>query len=83
MTGVSVEGVSGVLLGFGIATFFGNYLAAVLLERSMRFTLTIMPLVMGTLALSLSASGGSLAGDAAMVARWSLAFGAVPVAWST
>jgi predicted MFS family arabinose efflux permease len=35
------------------------------------------------LALSLSAFGGNLAGDAAMVALWGLAFGAVPVAWST
>lgn len=83
VTGLGVEGFSAVLLGFGIATFFGNYLGAVLLERSMRFTLTIMPVVMGALALSLSIFGGSLAGDAAMVALWGLAFGAVPVAWST
>ena len=83
VTGLGIEGFSAVLLGFGIATFFGNYLGAVLLERSMRFTLTIMPVVMGALALSLSAFGGSLAGDAAMVALWGLAFGAVPVAWST
>ncbi|MEW9616733.1 MFS transporter [Shinella sp. S4-D37] len=83
VTGLGVEGFSAVLLGFGIATFFGNYLGAVLLERSMRFTLTIMPVVMGVLALSLSAFGGNLAGDAAMVALWGLAFGAVPVAWST
>jgi len=83
VTGVGVEGVSAVLLGFGIATFFGNSLGALLLERSMRFTLTIMPVVMGVLALSLSAFGGNLAGDAAMVALWGLAFGAVPVAWST
>jgi predicted MFS family arabinose efflux permease len=83
VTGLGVEGFSAVLLGFGIATFFGNYLGAVLLERSMRFTLTIMPVVMGVLALSLSTFGGSLAGDAAMVALWGLAFGAVPVAWST
>ena len=83
VTGVGVEGVAAVLLGFGIATFFGNYLGAVLLERSMRFTLTIMPVVMGALALSLSTFGGSLAGEAAMVALWGLAFGAVPVAWTT
>ncbi|ANH02764.1 MFS transporter [Shinella sp. HZN7] len=83
VTGLGVEGFSAVLLGFGIATFFGNYLGAVLLERSMRFTLTIMPVVMGALAFSLSVFGGSLAGDAAMVALWGLAFGAVPVAWST
>ena len=83
VTGVGVAGVSAVLLGFGIATFFGNYLGAVLLERSMRLTLTIMPVVMGALALSLSVFGGSLASDAAMVALWGLAFGAVPVAWTT
>src|SRR5690606_10082801 len=63
--------------------FFGNYLGAVLLERSMRLTLTIMPVVMGALALLLATFGGSLAGDAAMVGLWGLAFGAVPVAWST
>ncbi len=83
VTGVGVEGVAAVLLGFGIATFFGNYLGAVLLERSMRLTLTIMPVVMGALAISLSVFGGNLIGDAAMVALWGLAFGAVPVAWST
>ena len=83
VTGLGVEGFSAVLLGFGIATFFGNYLGAVLLERSMRFTLSIMPVVMGVLALSLSSFGGSLATDAAMVALWGLAFGAVPVAWTT
>ena len=83
VTGIGVEGISAVLLGFGIATFFGNSLGAVLLERSMRFTLAAMPLVMGTLALSLSAFGGNLVADAAMVALWGLAFGAVPVAWST
>jgi len=83
VTGIGVEGISAVLLGFGIATFFGNSLGAVLLERSMRFTLAVMPLVMGVLALSLSAFGGHLVADAAMVALWGLAFGAVPVAWST
>jgi predicted MFS family arabinose efflux permease len=83
VTGVGVEGVAAVLLGFGIATFFGNYLGAVLLERSMRLTLTIMPVVMGALALALSMFGGDLVADAAMVALWGLAFGAVPVAWST
>ncbi|WP_048644814.1 MFS transporter [Nitratireductor soli] len=83
VTQVGVTGVSAILLGFGIANLAGNYLGAFLLERSMRFTLTIMPLVMGTLALALSSAGGNVALDAAMVAVWGLAFGAVPVAWST
>lgn len=83
VTGVGVEGVSGILLGFGIASFVGNYLGGVLLERSMRMTLATMPLVMGILAMTLASFGGSLFVDAALVALWGLAFGAVPVAWST
>ena len=82
-TGVGVTGVSAILLGFGVANFAGNYLGALLLERSMRLTLALMPLVMGTLAFALAGFGGSLAVDTAMVALWGLAFGAVPVAWST
>ncbi|EKF19150.1 MFS transporter [Nitratireductor pacificus] len=83
VTQVGVTGISVILLGFGIANLAGNYLGAFLFERSMRFTLTVMPLVMGTLALVLSRLGGNVAVDAAMVAIWGLAFGAVPVAWST
>jgi predicted MFS family arabinose efflux permease len=83
VTGVGVSGITGILFGFGIANFLGNYLGAFLLERSMRLTLAVMPLVMGTLALALSSLGGSVAADAAMVALWGLAFGAVPVVWST
>ncbi|WEX08289.1 MFS transporter [Chelativorans sp. AA-79] len=83
VTGVGVTGISAILLGFGIANLLGNYLGAFLLERSMRLTLAIMPLAMGTLALTLASLGGNVAADAAMVALWGLAFGAVPVAWST
>ncbi|MCT7373697.1 MFS transporter [Chelativorans salis] len=83
VTGVGVAGISAILLAFGIANLLGNYVGAFLLERSMRLTLAIMPLTMGTLALSLSTLGGNVAADAAMVALWGLAFGAVPVAWST
>jgi len=83
VTGVGVTGISSILFGFGIANFFGTHLGAFLLGRSLRLTLAVMPLVMGTLALALAMVGGTLAADAAMVALWGLAFGAVPVAWST
>lgn len=83
VTGAGVTAISGILLGFGIANLIGNYLGAFLLERSMRLTLALMPLVMGTLALALAGAGGNIAADAAMVALWGVAFGAVPVAWST
>lgn len=83
VTGVGVTGVSTILLGFGVANLLGNYLGGFLLERSLRLTLAIMPLIMGTLALALSTIGGTLFLDAAMVVAWGLAFGAVPVGWST
>lgn len=83
VTGVGVTGIAAILFGFGIANFLGNYLGAFLLERSMRLALVVMPLAMGTLALALSSVGGNMAADAAMVALWGLAFGAVPVVWST
>ncbi|WP_309083715.1 MFS transporter [Chelativorans sp.] len=83
VTGVGVAGISGILFAFGVANFLGNYLGAFLLQHSMRLTLALMPLVMGTLAIALASFGGDLMADAAMVALWGLAFGAVPVAWST
>ncbi|WP_413990639.1 MFS transporter [Labrys okinawensis] len=83
VTGVGVGGMSAILLGFGIANFLGTLLGGFLLERDMRLTLTVMPLVMGVLGLVLAALGSAPLADAVMIALWGLAFGAVPVAWST
>lgn len=82
VTLVGPTSISGILLAFGIANFIGNYLGAFLLERSMRLTLSLMPLVMGALAFGLSGFGGNLVADTLMVTLWGLAFGTVPVAWS-
>lgn len=83
VTGVGISAVSAILLGFGAANFAGTLLAGPMLERSLRLTLIFMPLLMSVLGLSLAAAGGVPSTDAAMVALWGLAFGAVPVAWST
>ena len=83
VTGVGIEGVSGILLGFGLANFLGTFLGGIMAGRSLRLTLSFMPLVMGTIGLGLAALGSSPVTDAAMVALWGAAFGAVPVAWST
>ncbi len=80
VAGISV--VSAILLGFGVANFLGTLLAGRMLERSLRLTLIVMPLLMGILGVSLVAPVNAVA-DAAMVVLWGLAFGAVPVAWST
>ena len=82
-TGAPIEMISSVLLGFGVASFFGTLLAGFMLERSLRATLAAVPLVMAVLAAALATSNGALSIDLALITLWGLAFGAVPVAWST
>lgn len=73
-----------VLLAFGVANFVGTLVAGFLLERSLRLTLLLMPLLMGVMGWLLATLGGfSMGTDAIMVAVWGFVFGAVPVAWST
>ncbi|WP_148255433.1 MFS transporter [Aidingimonas lacisalsi] len=78
-----ISGISSMLLAFGIANFLGTLAAGYLLERSLRFTLASMPLIMGTLGWLMATLGGvSIWSAGLMVALWGFAFGAVPVAWS-
>jgi predicted MFS family arabinose efflux permease len=83
VTGVSDNGLALILLGFGLANLAGTFLAGFLLERSIRLTLTLMPVLIGTVALGLVGLHAGLPAQAAMVALWGMAFGAVPVGWST
>ncbi|EHA15933.1 MFS transporter [Halomonas sp. HAL1] len=87
LEGISQMGInelSSTLLAFGVANFVGTLAAGYLLERSLRLTLLLMPLIMGVLGWLLATLGGfSMGTDIVMVALWGLAFGAVPVAWST
>ncbi|PAU75482.1 MFS transporter [Halomonas salipaludis] len=83
VTGVGVNGVATILLGFGVANFLGNYLGGWMVERNLRLTMIAMPLLMGALGVSLVLLESTPATDAALVAMWGLAFGAIPVAWST
>lgn len=83
VTRVDVNGLSSILLGFGLANFLGTFLGGFMLERNMRFTQIVMPATMGILGLGLSGVGGIPMADALMVALWGMAFGTVPVAWST
>lgn len=83
VTGVAAGGVAAILLCFGVANFVGTFLAGFLIERSLRLTLVLMPLVMGVIGLALVGLGGRPVGDGALVAVWGLAFGAVPVAWTS
>jgi predicted MFS family arabinose efflux permease len=82
-TGAPIEMISSVLLAFGVASLFGTLLAGFMLERSLRATLAAMPLVMAIFAAALATSNSTLYMDLALVTLWGLAFGGVPVAWST
>ena len=82
-TGAGVAMISTALLGFGVANLIGTVLAGFMLERSLRASLASMPLVLAVLAGCLATFKGTLPVDIAIVALWGMAFGAVPVAWST
>lgn len=79
----SVESVSLILLGFGLANFVGTSIAGHLLARNLRLTLALVPFVMGVLALTMVAFGHLAMLDGLLVALWGFAFGLVPVGWST
>lgn len=84
ISGAGIQNISATLLAFGLANFTGTLLAGRWLEHHLRLTLLTMPLTMGIIAWLLVTLGGfSLWTDALMITLWGLAFGAVPVAWST
>lgn len=83
VTGVATAGISGILLGFGVANFIGTHLAGALIARSLRLTLTVAPLIIGLAGIGMVSIQGAIAPTAVLVAIWGMAFGGVPVGWST
>ncbi len=71
----SVEGVSLILLGFGIANFIGTSVASYLLSRSLRLTPALVPLMMSVLALLMVTFGHLTVLAGLLVALWGFAFG--------
>lgn len=82
-SGFSIEAISTILLGFGAANFLGTLIAGRLVEKSLRMTLSIAPLVMAGLAFTMVSLGGNPVVDIIATVLWGMAFGAVPVAWSS
>lgn len=80
---IGADGIAMMLLGFGAANFAGTLLAGRLMEHSLRWTLIIMPILVGVVALLLVLLPPSFTGHALLIAVWGMAFGGVPVAWST
>ncbi|MFD1910756.1 MFS transporter [Halodurantibacterium flavum] len=83
VTSVGVTGITFALLAFGLANFAGNYLGGVLVARSLRATLAMMPLLIAAMAFLLVSIGQSYVATVVLIVIWGMAFGAIPVAWST
>ena len=83
VTGVNETSLSTILLGFGIANFFGTTLARLVLEKSLKYSLIIVPVLMGAIVAGLVVFGGSQFVAAALIAFWGLTFGIIQVGWPT
>ncbi|MGH8148051.1 MAG: hypothetical protein ACREPY_17180 [Rhodanobacteraceae bacterium] len=54
-----------------------------MLQGNTKLTMTLIPLLMGAIGIGLGSGMGTPITTTALVAIWGLAFGTVPVAWST
>jgi DHA1 family purine ribonucleoside efflux pump-like MFS transporter len=83
VTHLSVGAISGVLLGYGIGGFFGNFAGGWLAGRSERQAIVAGGVLIALLAASLLVAGGSPVVTAIAVTLWGFAFGAFPVGFQT
>lgn len=83
ITGVNETSLSTILLGFGIANFFGTTLARIVLEKSLKYSLIVVPVIMGAIVAGLVIFGHTQIIAAALIAFWGLTFGIIQVGWPT
>ena len=83
MAGFDVDGLTLVLLSFGIASFVGTSLSSQFLKRSLKVALAGAPLVLAVSAVVLILWGSDKWVASAIAIIWGFAFALVPVGWST
>ena len=83
MAGFDVDGLTLVLLSFGIASFVGTSLSSQFLKRSLKVALAGAPLVLAVSATVLVLWGSDKWVASAIAVIWGFAFALVPVGWST
>jgi DHA1 family purine ribonucleoside efflux pump-like MFS transporter len=83
ITHLSVAAISGVLLGYGIGGFFGNFAGGWVAQRSERLAIVCGGLLIAVLAASLLVAGRSALVTAIAIPLWGFAFGAFPVGFQT
>ncbi|MFA7944752.1 MFS transporter [Pseudomonas brenneri] len=80
-TEVDVSTLSLILLTLGVAGFIGTTVIGRFLKMGFYGTLTIIPLVMAAIALTLIAMGASVTTVAVLLGVWGLVATAAPVGW--
>lgn len=83
LAGFSVDGLTLVLLSFGIASFIGTSFSSVVMKFSVKLALTLAPLTLAVSALLLIIWGDEKVVAAGIAIVWGLGFALVPVGWST
>ncbi|WP_312455012.1 purine ribonucleoside efflux pump NepI [Pseudescherichia sp.] len=83
MAGFDVDGLTLVLLSFGIASFIGTSMSSAFLKKSLKAALAAAPLVLALSALTLILWGSDKIVASVVAVVWGLAFALVPVGWST
>ncbi|WP_457419907.1 MFS transporter [Roseateles sp. P5_E7] len=83
VTHLSVGAISGVLLGYGIGGFLGNFAGGWLAGRSERAAIVAGGVLIAALAAVLLVAGSSPVVTAVAVTLWGFAFGAFPVGFQT
>jgi predicted MFS family arabinose efflux permease len=81
-TAVGPNGLSAILLTFGIANFIGTSFAGILIRRHFRRALIILPLVLSVSAVGFLVFGGSVSATTVLIFLWGAVVGPVPVIWS-
>ena len=83
LAGFDVDGLTLVLLSFGVASFVGTSLSSHILKRSVKLALACAPLILAVSALVLILWGSNKVVAAGIAIVWGLSFALVPVGWST
>lgn len=83
LAGFDVDGLTLVLLSFGIASFIGTSLSPLFLKRWLKFVLTLAPFIIALSALALILFGSDQRVASAVAVVWGLSFAMIPVGWST
>lgn len=83
VTGGSVATLSLMLLGLGLAGLIGTFVIERFLDTGLYRTLTVIPLIMAVIALTLVNFGASPLLTAVLLGLWGLVATAAPVGWWT